>query len=220
MVDRVESVAAEAIRLSGGRLHLALDDRVIPLVAMGDVPVTGEVTLLRLTDGYVEIFYAVAEPHEIVRLPAAMAPARERPGIAGVVVIEGEQVELVDPHALFAGEVRAPASRPLCHLRCDGTGWMDTFLRPVLEAAGYRCTTAPGGDESVAVTLVMENGAMEAGAMEDGAADTDAERLVRLSRRPLGPVGLGSDDTIATVYRYDRAALIAAVAERVGRAVA
>ena len=87
---------------------------------------------------------------------------------------------------------------------------MDTFLRPVLEAAGYRCTTAPGGDESVAVTL----------AMEELAADADVERLVRLSRRPLGPAGSGSGDTAATVYRYDRAALIAAVAERAGRAVA
>jgi len=212
VVDRVESVAAEAIRWSGGRLHLAMDERVIPLVAMGDVPVAGEVTLLRLTDGHVELFYAVAEAQEIVRLPAAMAPARDRPGIAGVVVIEGEQVELLDPHALFAGEVRAPASRPLCHLRCDGTGWMDTFLRPVLEAAGYRCTTAPGGDESVAVTLAMEELAAD--------VDADVERLVRLSRRPLGPAGSGSGDTAATVYRYDRAALIAAVAERAGRAVA
>ena len=51
------------------------------------------------------------------------------------------QVELVDIHALFAGELAPPAERPLCLLRCDGSGWMDTFLRPVLEASGYRCTS-------------------------------------------------------------------------------
>jgi two-component system chemotaxis sensor kinase CheA len=122
-------------------------------------------------------------------------------GITGVAQIGGEQVELIDVHALFAGELAPAAQRPLCLLRCDGTGWMDTFLRPVLEAAGYRCASRLGEGERPAVTLAMA---------EDGApANADAASLVMLSRQP-GQAG---------IYRYDRAALIAAVAERArGRA--
>ncbi len=205
-VDRVETVPCSAIRRTGGRLHLSVEAGVIPVFAQGDVPLTGTVAVVRLTDGSSEYGYLIGEAQEIVTLPAAAAPAVGRPGIASVVMIAGEQVELVDVHALFAGELAPPAARPLCLLRCDGSGWMETFLRPVLEASGYRCTSRLQSDDVAVVTLAMTDD-RHPGAGEP--ASGSGSPVVYLSRQ------LGGADADA-VYRYDRAALIAAVAASAG----
>ena len=194
VVDRVETVCASAVRHVGGRLHLVLDGRATPLVAAAPPPSDGSLAVLRLTDGLSEIGYAIADAPEIVSLPSGLTPARARPGIAGVVVIAGEQIELVDPHALFAGEMPTPAARPVCLLSCDGSGWMDAFLRPVLEAAGYACTTRLPEGGLPAVTLAM------AGATADATGP-----VLTLDPQPGGP----------GIFRYDRAALIAALADTV-----
>jgi two-component system chemotaxis sensor kinase CheA len=198
VVDRVETVDRGAVRHVGGRLHLLLDGRAVPLVATGDLPDSGSVAVLRLTDGASEICYAIIDAHEIVQVPTAITAARDRPGIAGVVVVAGEQIELIDPHALFAGEVPVSAARPLC-LLSDDSGWMNIFLRPVLEAAGYACATQMALNQLPTITLAM--------------ADTPPESpgpVLMLDRQPGG----------GGIYRYDRAALMAALAECVtfGRA--
>ena len=196
-VDRIDRVALDAIAPTGGRLHVLTDGRLVPLHAAGPLPAEGAATLLRLCDGEIEIAYAVGEAQEIVALPAEIAPARGRPGILGVAAIGGVQVELIDPHALFAGEVAPPAARPLCLLACDGSGWMDTFLKPVLEAAGYRCAATLPPGEAAAVTLAMDAPPADA-----------AGPVLTLARRPGDP----------GIYRYDRAALVAALAATTGQA--
>jgi two-component system chemotaxis sensor kinase CheA len=201
----VETVSALAIRHTGGRLHLSIDGTVVPVVAMAEPPVVGQATLLRLTDGMSEIGYLIRDAHEIVTLPATMAAVRNRPGIAGVAMVNGDQVEVVDGHALFAGEMAPPARRPLCLLHRDGSGWMDTFLRPVLEASGYRCASALAPGEVAAVTLAMDD--------DPPPALTGSDPVVLLRRQP----GLPGE---AGIYRYDRAALIAAVADRLAPQVA
>jgi two-component system chemotaxis sensor kinase CheA len=204
VVDRVETAPFALIRTTGGRRHLTVDGGVIPLIAVAE-PTGGEgVAVLRLTDGFAEIGYAIAEPHEIVTLPAAIAPARDRPGIVGVAVIDGEQIELINPHALFAGEATVSTERPLCLLRCDGSGWMDTFLRPVLEASGYRCASWSDGNPNQpgAITLTMD----------DCPADVPLDAVLTLRRQVAATPGSTS------IYRYDRTALIAALEARLTRA--
>ena len=195
VVDRVEPVPINSIRHKAGRLRLSIGRGIVPLHACAAIPEDGEVAVLRLTDGETEIAYAIAEAIEIVTLPANIAPTFGAGPIAGVVMIEGDQVELIDPHALFAGEPAAPTQSPLCLIAADG--WMDVFLRPVLEASGYRCVTRLAAGEKAAVALVME-GAAEAG------GDSPVVRL----RRDVAK----TDPDAATVYRYDRQALLAAVA--------
>ncbi len=194
-IDRVETVEMTSVRHAAGHLRLSVGDHTVPLHLMGDLPPHGALAVLRLNDGATELGYAIAEAIEIVALPPEITPAHGTDIIAGVVVIEGEQVELVDAHALFARGGRQLGERPLCHLACDGSGWMEAFLRPTLEAAGYRCTTAPRAGEHPVVTL----------AMADAPAPATAGEVVRLSRELRGP----------GIYRYDRAALLAAVATRV-----
>ncbi len=196
-IDRVETVEAEAIRRIGGRLRLAIDGQIVPLVLSGEPAGRSHVAVLRLNDGATEIAYAITEPIEIVALPAELAPGDGGGEVAGVALIGGDQVELIDVHALFAGGGRALADRPLCHLSCDGSGWMEAFLKPALESAGYRCATRLQPDDVPVVTLAM------ADSPDPAAASGDVVRLVREA------------DGAGGIYRYDRTALLAAVADRV-----
>ncbi len=202
VIDRVEPVATDAIRFTAGAMRLAIGGTTVPLHMLGELAGRTEVPVLRLTDGDSEIAYAIAEPIEIVTLPRAMAPSRGAGPIAGVVMIAGEQVEVVDPHALFAGEPVVRATQPVCLLQGDGSGWMETFLKPALEASGYRCVTRLGAGEQPAIALAMEDTVLP-----DGIAPVLTLRRNR--------TGQGADD--ASIYRYDRPALIEAIATRVAR---
>jgi len=199
VIDRVEPVPTEAIRWSGGALRLSIGETIIPLHAVAELGARTEVAVLRLTDGESEMAYAIAEAIEIVALPTDMAPARGTGPIAGVVMIAGEQIELVDPHALFAGQPVTLASLPVCLLQVDGSGWMETFLKPALEASGYRCVTALAAGETAAVAL----------AMEDAPVRETLAPVVTLRRMPTA-----ERDDDPSIYRYDRPALIAALAAR------
>ncbi len=204
VIDRVEAVPVDAIRWSAGAMRLSIGDALIPLYAVGELGTCTEVSVLRLTDGDGEMAYAIADAIEIVALPTEIAPPRQSVAggggpIAGVVLIAGEPVELVDPHALFAGEPMKPAAAPVCLLQVDGSGWMETFLKPALEASGYRCVTALAAGETAAVAL----------AMEDAPIRETVAPVVKLRRfRTVD----GDDD--GSIYRYDRPALIAAIAAR------
>ncbi|WP_174284863.1 chemotaxis protein CheA [Sphingomonas bacterium] len=198
-IDRVEQVEAAAVRHSAGRLRIAIGGNLILLHAVADHAVRPVLTVLRLTDGVREIGYAVADPIEIVTLPADTAPAYGNGPIAGVVMIEGEQVELIDIHAMFAGEEGPVAGRTICLLNDDAGGWMRIFLQPALEASGYRCVTEFPAGERPAIALAME-----------GAVETPGLPTLRL-RRDVGRNG--PDD--ASIYRYDRAALLDAIATHV-----
>lgn len=199
VIDRVEPVPTEAIRWSGGALRLSIGETIIPLHAVAELGARTEVAVLRLTDGESEMAYAIAEAIEIVALPTDMAPARGTGAIAGVVMIAGEQIELVDPHALFAGQPVTLGSLPVCLLQVDGSGWMETFLKPALEASGYRCVTALAAGETAAVAL----------AMEDSPVRETLAPVVTLRRTPTA-----ERDDDPSIYRYDRPALIAALAAR------
>jgi len=201
-VDRVETVDAGAVRLSGGRARLTVGDALVPLRAVRPPDEGRPVTLLRLTDGQSELAYAIAEPADIVDLPASLAPPAAGSPYAGVAVIGGEPVEVLDLLRVFAdeGAVRPTAAAPperVCLLGPDPSGWTDLFLRQLLEGAGYRCATRLAPGEEAAVALAFDQ--------------TDAlpaeVPLVRLRREPGGGDG---------VYRYDRDALLAAVADHMG----
>ena len=202
VIDRVETVQIAAIRLSGGRLRLTIGSGTVPLHCAADLGDRRHVPVLRLTDGETEVAYAIAEPIEIVTLPTEIAAASGAGPIAGVAIIGDEQVELIDAHALFAGEAAPIAAQPVCLLHGDGSGWMESFLKPTLEAAGYRCVTALPAGETASIALAMDGSPIAAGAVRTP--------VVRLRRERAGRADDGS------VYRYDRPALIAALAASLG----
>ena len=196
IIDRVETVAASAAQFSGGRMRLLIDGRLMPLAALGDIGERSRIGVLRMKDGDAEVAYAIADPVDIVVLPAEIAPATGPGPIAGVVTIAGEQIELLDPQWLFSGDVPLSGDAPLCVID-GGEAWVATFLRPLLETAGYRVAThvVPGDEPAVVLTTAIER-------------EGDDGRTVYLSNARSAPAG------VPAVYRYDRAAVLAAVAER------
>jgi two-component system chemotaxis sensor kinase CheA len=199
VVDRVEQVETTCIRHAAGRLRLTIDDLILPLAALGDPLAHARVDVLRLKDGMGEIGYAIAEALDIVRLSDAIVPALADGPFAGAVLHDGEQVELLDPYWLFANHLdgAASATAPLC-LIDDGDAWLDSFVRPMLERAGYRVATAAApGDTPVALL------ATEASVTSDTSAP-----VITLRRSPFGAAG--------SVFGYDRNAILAAVAVHAG----
>ncbi|MEG3146089.1 chemotaxis protein CheA [Sphingomonas sp. RT2P30] len=203
IIDRIELVPTDAIRFSAGRLRLTTDNGIVPLVAMGTWQDRGAVAVLRLRDGECEIGYAIGEALDIFDLPTELVPAAEPGPVAGVVALDGEQVELLDLYWLFAhhGADRSPATPPVCLIDGADQAWMMTFLKPVLEGAGYRVAAKLRKNESAAVVLTMDS------APSDAATTAPVIRLRR-------DANASAND--ASIYRYDRPGLLAALAHSAG----
>jgi len=204
VIDRIEPVPVDAIQFSGGRLRLSVDGRIIPLAVQGDWDARPTLSVLRLRDGEAEIGYAIAEALDIVTLPEVVVPAKDAGPVAGVVLVDGEQIELLDLHWLFAahGAERRHGEPPVCLIDGAESDWMQTFLKPVIEGAGYRVATRLKPGQSAAVVLTM--GATPQAVQGD-------VPVVRLRRDRHHDDG---GDT--SIYRYDRDGLLAALARSAG----
>ncbi|HYN46219.1 MAG TPA: chemotaxis protein CheW, partial [Allosphingosinicella sp.] len=206
VVERIEDVAAEAIGFHAGALRAALGERILPLAGCQAAPEAGKLRILRLTDSVSEIAYGFAEVIDIRSLVLDLQPAAGPGEVAGVFLLDGAQVELLDPYWLFAahagpGAGAASAEPPVCALP-QGDPWIDNMLRPLIESLGYRIAKA--GESAADVVIALEN---------DEAAATDARQVVRIRARPERE---GKKD--GSVYRYDRAGLIGALEAAKGRA--
>lgn len=207
-VDRVEPVPAGDVRFVAGRFRVTIDGRILPLAAQGEIPEQGRVQLLRMKDGETELCYAIGEAEDIVMLPAAIVPAPVPGPVAGVALVAGEPIELLDVLWVFAEHADraegAADDAPLCLIAGEAEGWMASFLRPLLESSGYRVATRLGPGDVPAVILSDEEAPTDAAPA--------AAPVVRL-RRSRTAAGAGDD----SVYRYDRAALLHALNARAGR---
>lgn len=204
LLDRIEQVAASAVSFSAGRLRLTIDGRILPLVARAQQDEAAIWSVLRLKDGAAEIAYAIADAADIVTLPLELVPADAPGPVAAVALVDGEPVELLDPHWLFAahvGEGEHAPDGPLCLLAGKDQDWMRSFVRPILVAAGYHVVDSLAPGEVADVVLTTD---------EQGDAGDTAAPVVRLRSR-RGAAGDGS------VYRYDRDGLLSAIADRARR---
>jgi two-component system chemotaxis sensor kinase CheA len=197
-VQRIEDVKAGAVRLSAGRLHVALGDCLLPLEGCGSTVPDGPIRLLRLGDGQSEIAYGLTDVIDILPLPPGLIPAAQPGEVRGVVLVGDEQAELLDLHWLFArhsGRAAAGGERPVCAIPA-GDPFMDSILRPLVESAGYRIVSSGApGSESAAVVIASEEAQTPA---------PPGARLVRIRASAEGPEG--------SVHRYDREALLTALA--------
>jgi two-component system chemotaxis sensor kinase CheA len=194
VVERIEDVESAAVARTGGRLRVAIGDRLVPLAGCTEPP-EGRLRIFRLSDGEAEIAYGFGEVIDIVSAPIDLQPAAAPGEVAGVALIGGEQVEMLDPFWLFAvhGASAEPALRQVCSLS-PGDPWMDTILRPLIESLGYEVVTDGPSDIRIVADDAEDPG--EAGG-----------RVIRLRARPDSA---GRRDR--SIYRYDRAALLAALA--------
>src|SRR5688572_18502629 len=199
VVERIEDVPVESIRASAGRLRVTVADRILPLAGCAEAPKHGKLRILRLTDGAAELAYGFAEVVDIRSVTIAVQRAPTPGEVAGVALIDGSQVELIDPYWLFAAYSDAGARRgkaPVCALPA-GDPWMDHMLRPLIESLGYEVVAAGDG---VAADILIASTEDET---ETGVA---AGEVLRIRSRPELA---GENDN--SIYRYDRVALLDAL---------
>lgn len=209
VIERVEEVSASALFESAGRVQVQIGDDIFPVHAATLPAGEGTLKLLRLYDGQAVLCYPIAEVIDIVRLPDAVQPSASPGLIAGVVLVGGEPVELIDPFWLMeqyaAGAATPVLRQPLCRLAEDHDGWGDNFLAPILRSAGYRVISANApSDEAPDVLLCLT-------AAGGDCDDADGVPVIRL-RASIAAAGPGDE----TVYRYDRQALLDALRRQVG----
>lgn len=201
VVERIEDVPAASIQLSAGRMRVALDGRILPLAGCASVPEQDKLRILRLTDGETELAYGFAEVIDIVALDGDVQPALGSSEVGGVTLVNGEQVELLDPYWLFeiyADGRTCPEERPVCVLPV-GDSWMDNILRPIVESAGYRVIREDDAAAGKADVVI---------ASAEGAPPKAAGKVLKIRTRPE-TVG----DTDDSIYRYDRVALMSALSQ-------
>jgi two-component system chemotaxis sensor kinase CheA len=192
-VRQVERAAVAAVRNPGPHAQIVLGDDILPLAGIAaSVDLPERITVLRLGDGISEVAYAAREVIDIAPLQSVLRRVDGSPDIAGVTLIDGATADLIDCHSLFAARGSAHAApRPLtCRLDGDDA-WMTSFLGPIIAAAGYRLAS---GDEPADIAFVDHA----------GGAEVDARLAIRLRSVP-------GEDGAEAIYRYDRAALMAAL---------
>lgn len=203
LVQRIETAPVTAIDRSAARPRVVIDGLILPLVGLPDTPLTQpRLRLLRLDDGACELLFAVREVEDAVELTGALAPVPEDPLAEAMTLIGGQPVTLIDAHALFAlhGEPPLAAARPACVLP-DGD-WARSILAPLMTAAGYDIVPEAGAPAG-AIGIVFEDVYEVAEALGRALPG----RVIRLRDQPDAPAGS------ATIYRYDREGLLAALAE-------
>lgn len=205
VVERLEDVPAARIAETGGKWRVTIEDRLLPLIGFeGRALADGDmVKMLRLGDGAAEIALAIDDVIDIVQLPPAMSRAASEGPIAGVALVDGEPVELLDLFWLFSQAEAEPAraERPFCLLADREDRWSREILRPLLEAAGYRVGFAGEAAEEEAAVVIAGPGPVETGA---------AAPVIRLRPDMQG-------DNDGSVYRYDRMGLLAAIEAQVAK---
>jgi two-component system chemotaxis sensor kinase CheA len=199
-VERIDEIASDRVKAGAGRLHVPLDDRIFPLVGCGAGPLPERLKILRLSDGANELAYAFAEAIDMAELDGEVTPAPAPGEVLGVALVRGEPVELLDLHWLFVRAAsRRAGRRPVCAIAADDP-WLDVFLRPIVESAGYRVVRS---DEAEAETAAVAIVSCE----RSGPSTADSARVVKVR---AAPEPCGKDDD--SIHRYDRAALLAALA--------
>lgn len=205
-VDRVEQVDAINVRFAAGRFRVTIDGRILPLAAQGPIEGRDRLNVLRLKDDATEVSYAIDEAIDIIVLPEDVVPAREPGPVSGVVLLDGEQVELLDMLWVFDTHADRDGmedeARPVCLIQGDEGGWMASFVRPLLETSGYRVAFELAPGETASVVLSSDDASP---------AFAEAAPVVRLRRRRVA--ASGNDDS---VYRYDRAGLLQALEAKTG----
>lgn len=203
VVERLEDVEGDQVSFTGGRLRVAVDGRLVPLLGIQALPQAdgAPLKLLRLSDGTGEVAYAIDDVIDIVQLAPELHPAMNEGPVAGVTLVEGEAVELLDLFWLFAQAETAPVQqRPLCLVAEPEDRWSREILQPLLEAAGYRVGFGAESREEEAAVIITSA----------GEAPSTKAPVIRLRSDLVG----GEE---GSVYRYDRVGLLAAIERQITR---
>ena len=166
LVSRIEDIESERIERSGDGAVVQLREGLVPLVTPGGALVSkseGRQQALVFRDQDTIVAVAVDEVIDIVDAAVSLEIASNDPGRLGTAVIAGKATELIDvAHLLSQYEVGASMSGSVGGgeaprvLVVDDSPFFRNMLKPLLAAAGYRVTTAPGVTEALSLRSAGE----------------------------------------------------------------
>lgn len=202
-VARIQTIDIASLAHEGGQYRASIEGMILPVAGIdGDLPGHGKLTVLRLSDGMREILFAASAVDDSAELASGLVPLADDPLLEGTALVEGTVTAVIDAHRLFGrlADASGPALGKVCRLPSDDD-WAQAFLAPMLRAAGYAIAS---GEDGTPADVVF--------ALADGPVDpANPARVIRL-RTTVEPEH--PDDT--SIYRYDRAALLAALDRAAG----
>lgn len=195
LIERLHDLPVAAISRIGERQVAMIDGQLVPVVLTGDLPEDGTVRLVRIGDGVRRMALPVADIGQMLPLESELSAGDSALPLVGLAQHDGVVIELVDGFALLAGATVTDTAQPARKLTIvdpDGSAWVATLLIPTLAAAGY------------SADVVRDAGEAEAGAPVIS-LDGETGLVIETGGRPL-----------RTIDRYDRTALLDALAQPVG----
>lgn len=208
IVDRVEDIDAEQVAITNGRAFARIDGKLFPALNAG-AGVAEPVKSLRLHAGREVLCYLIGDVLDIIDVPSKLDVVLNEGRVAGLVMVGTQQMEMLDPFALFAEAARggadAVAVRPVhCLIADSDDAWLSGILAPLLRQAGHEVTIGATGEMTPDIILSSDP--------SDIAVDGGV------------PVLALSDDADAAVdgavYRYDRDRILARIADLAARRAA
>jgi len=201
LVRRIETIQRSAIDIEGDRAQVVINDRLITLVGHeGSELPEGDCRLLRLSDGVSELALIVAEVLDAIDLPENLRAPDAESEYEGIALVEGHPIPLIDGHTLFARHDRPDTDTdtvsPTCRLPEDSE-WARKILEPLVIAAGYTVLRDEEDESDLSIVI-------------DGHAEPSGERKTPLLHLRSHRDPRDASDT--SIYRYDREALVAALA--------
>ncbi|NCP23941.1 MAG: chemotaxis protein CheA [Erythrobacter sp.] len=199
LVRRIETIERSAIDIEGDRAQIVIDERLITLIGHeGSTLPEGNCRLLRLSDGASELALIVSEVLDAIDLPQNLRAPEANSEYEGIALVEGHPIPLIDGHTLFARHDRPVTETvsPTCRLPEDSE-WARKILEPLVIAAGYTVLRDEADDGDLRIVI-------------DGDAVPSSETKTPLLHLRSDRDPRGASD--ASIYRYDREALMAALA--------
>lgn len=210
-IDRMEDVDASAIRLVGGKMRVSVEDGLFDVWELDTVPRDGQVKLLRLSDGDNCCYLAVQDVLDIFSINGQITPSSQPQLYEGIIRAFDDHVELRSIYAFFETSDRRHRTRktaPLCFIDCaDDAQWERTILAPLLGASGYAVSFDQHDQARAAVVLHRD--------IAKARLAVDDPRTLHLR-----DTSNGANETVPSIYRYDRLGLISAIEDKLQMGVA
>lgn len=202
LVQRIETVTQDAVTTEKGTARVVVDDEILPLAGLEGEPETGsKLRMLRLSDGSSDVLLAVTKVEDAITLDQELVEVDDDETLEAMTLVDGQSIGLIDGHRLFARYGKVPRRVAALTCRLPQDEWAQRILAPLLDSAGYKVADAQ--DTTVDIAIVLDD---EGSASNE---DDTTSPVIRLRSQPDDEVA--EQEREASIYRYDRAGLLAAL---------
>lgn len=214
LVARIEKFDSLVLSYAGGRWMAHHDDRLIPVVALDDDMLEGRVggDALILDDGHRRAALPIDRVVDIVADPMLIEQPASLNGIAGIAIVDGMSVEVVDIGWVMGAASRQAASSPASILIIGNRQFAAGVLKPLLESAGH--TTTVVADHGEAAALAGQGAVFD---LTLAAGDLQPPTGLSPATLYYGHFDGDHRERESCVDPYDRAGLLEAVNISIGR---